>query len=150
MLSKKQWQWIADHHTAVRKTCSVIGAVLFVVYAGLVFEAMLKKGKAPAHIASNAARLAAGCPTHPPSGLGIYYLGPSSLHPNEAPIGYGNSNPLKFESFWPEIWDLKVLSEAPVCFNALLLDELTSPSDSVFYLYDKDRGEIVYKISRVK
>jgi hypothetical protein len=125
-----------------------LGVSIF-IYVALVYQAMLKKGKVPSIDISTAARAEAGCSV-PASGLDRYYLGPLPLHQSETPIRYGDSNPFRLESFWPEIFDLRVLSENPVCFNAYILDELSSSSNIVIYIYDKGREKAVYKISNIR
>lgn len=115
MLSKKQWQWLADHH-AVRILCFIFLSIAFSTYVVLFFDALFVKGKAPSYDASNEASISAGCQT-PPAGLGAYYLGPGSLA-NKTPIRYGSSNPFKSEIFRAKVWGIKVLAERAVFFNA--------------------------------
>lgn len=135
---KKQWQWLTDHHAAVRVLCFIFFNIAFFTYVVLFFGALFEKGKAPSYDASNEASISAGCQI-PPMGLDAYYLGPDSLA-NKTPIRYGSSNPFKFETFWTKVWDIKVLAEKEACFDVYLLEELSNSSEVVFCLFGKAEG----------
>jgi hypothetical protein len=139
MLSRKQWQWLADHHVGVRQACLVFIGVAFFAYVGLVCDAMWKKGKAPSPYVHSEAQARAGC-----------MRPPLERYPYDLPIKYGDGNPFKLESFYSEVLDVNVLIDDPACFDAILFDEQKKSSEYVIYLYDKKTGKMVYRISRMK
>ncbi|MGG1945545.1 hypothetical protein AB1286_12115 [Trinickia sp. NRRL B-1857] len=149
MLSKKQWQWLADHYIGVRIACCAVMAVSLLDYSWLVFNALYKKGKVAETHASIQARTSAGCTRRYPV-RDPYYLGPETRYHGEPVVRYGESNPFLLQSFRTSIIDIKLLTEDPVCFGASLQDGTTDTVDYVIYLYDKENGKPIYKITRVQ
>jgi hypothetical protein len=149
MLSKKQWQWLTDHHLQVRRICVVSLIVLSFGYVGLFYRALILKGKSAADDASTVERRKAGCWGRSP-GYYPFYLGPGVQVKGDAPIHYDDLNVFELKSYWTLIFDVRVLNEDSKCFGAFLVDELTNSSPYVIYLYDKDKRRVVYKIEQVR
>jgi hypothetical protein len=149
MLSRKQWLWLADHHAGVRRACGVSLICSVVIYAGLLLNVMMQKGKVPTTDSSTVARSKAGCvKAHPAPDP--YYLGPEPQVEGDVPVRYDEMNILRLESYRTEIFDVRVLDDDPKCFGALLVDELTESKPFMIYLYDKEKNKPVYRIEQLR
>jgi hypothetical protein len=150
MLSKRQWQWLAERHVGVRRACGGLLVILAVTYIGLFYRAMIIKGKVEATDASVSARKGAGCWGRKlPSEPDPYYLGPGHQVEGDAPIRYNQMNIFWLQSYRTMVFDVRILDGDAKCFGAFLLDELTESNQYEIYLYDKEKGKRVYGIQRL-
>jgi hypothetical protein len=150
MLSRKQWQWLADHHAGVRCACVALLIISSISYAGLFYRAMILKGKVETTDASTTERKRAGCwERWPASKPDPYYLGPDHQVEGDSPIRYDQMNIFWLQSYRAVVFDVHVLDGDAKCFGAFMLDELTESNPSVVYLYDKERRVPVYRIQRL-
>lgn len=147
MLSKKQWQWFADNHEAVRWFCSWVVVVLIIsfLFMGLYVYYIVGKVRTT-WVYENKNRIIRGC-VKKEAGI--------SLPETRDLVAGGENAYVKFEApslfdwKYKEFYDVRVLEEDAVCFSAYLLDQLFVSRQNKIVLIDKADGRVVYVIDPV-
>lgn len=146
MLTQKQWQWLADNHTKVRRVSINTLAILLLIYVGLIFKTMWDKGKAPIPFQSQTDfREKFDCEKK----LTPFNLGPfgGTTPPKE---GYYNDASLfRLERHDTSMIEIEALRRYPECIGAVLTDNIDSPNPFVFVVYDSNKRRTVYRLAHI-
>ncbi|MCP3022364.1 hypothetical protein [Cupriavidus basilensis] len=148
MLSRRQWQWFADHHDGIRWFCSwAIVVVIIFYFIFIVYVVPAKVGKlGTTYISQNENRVRSGCIDW--EGQGDFPAARALMvGRDKAYIGF--SAPSIFQRKYTVRYDSRVLDSDSVCFSEYLLDQLISPKQNKIILVDKSSGKDLYVIDPV-
>ena len=146
MLSKKQWQWLADHDVQVRNFSTLALVIGSFLYLGLVIKTGVDSGKGITPYGSatyfmksfDCFKLASQTQMHSPGG-----------NAPAKPGYYQDANSFKFERHWTFMYDSRLLLQSPECVWAMMADQSNSPDPFVIILYDTKTNRPLYRIARL-
>lgn len=144
MLSRQQWQWLADNYKKVRILCIVVFALGMSSYIGLVVKAGIDKGKAfTPYMADTNFTEKFECIGKVDAANMSSKGGASHPHPEY----YEDSSGWRFERHYTFMYDSNLLFSAPECVGAMMADSSKSIDPFVIIIYDLKTRRPIYRIA---
>jgi hypothetical protein len=146
MLTREQWQWLADNHAKVRRVSMNVLAILFLIYVALIFKTIWDKGKAPIPFQSQTDfRGKYDCATK----LTPFNIGPFGGSTPSKEGYYNDASLFRLERHETFVTDVEALKLYPECVGAFLADNIDNPNPAVFILYDTKKKRAVYRLAHI-
>ncbi|WP_143433162.1 hypothetical protein [Herbaspirillum camelliae] len=157
MLSKRQWQWCADHELGIKLVLLYLFLVFLLVYSYNFLKVFWWNNKLPLqyqNLTHWSARI--GCRTFdvyemyiPSENKVIALNGDYSNYPSD-PLDRGDARYFLFEKYRTVSLGSEILEKRPDCLGAFIADKQAWPEPIVMRIVNRSTGRNVYRIALIK
>ncbi|QJQ02394.1 hypothetical protein C798_19765 [Herbaspirillum rubrisubalbicans Os34] len=157
MLSKRQWQWCADHDIGIKLVLLYLFLVFLLVYTYNFLSVFWWNNKIPLQYQSPILRSAQlGCQTFDvyemfiPSENKLIALNGDYSNYQPDPLERSDARYFLLEKYRTISWGFEILEKRPDCLGAFIADKQRWPEPIGMRIVDRISGREVYRIALLK